>query len=102
MVVDQASQGSTADATAAIVGQIRAQINEKFADFLGAEGQDYLDTLPEILSSVRTLKVQVEALVLEQATLTGRSNSTAECQRLRKRKSLRRLVSPSSPAATLR
>ena len=75
VVVDHANQGFTAEATAAIVGQIRAQI---------IEGQDYLNTLPEILSGVRTLKVQVEALALEQATLTeqlnGRIPETAKAQ----------------------
>ena len=69
-MVDPATQGFTAEATAAIVGQIKAQINEMFADFLCAEGQDYLNMLPEILSSVRTLKV----LALEQATLTEQFN----------------------------
>ena len=40
VVVGPATQVFTAEATAAIVSQIRAQINEKFADFLGAEGHD--------------------------------------------------------------
>ena len=94
-VVNQATQGFTEEAIAAIVSQIIAQINAKFADFLCAEGQDYLNTLPEILSFVRTLKAQVAALATEQATLTEQLNSrmpeigTAQ-------------ASLDSPAATLR
>ena len=69
-VVNPATQGFTEEATAAIVSQIKGQIHAKFADFLGADGQNYLSTLPAILEQVGMLKSQVEALSVEQATLT--------------------------------
>ena len=74
-MVDPVTLRFTAEAIAAIVGQITAQITMKFLKLFGTEGQDYFNTLPPIFSGVRTLKVQVEALAIEQATLTEQLNA---------------------------
>ena len=65
VVVNPATQGFTAEATAAIVAQIATQIEAKFADFMGAEGQKLLNTLPSILQEVATLKGQVATLTCQ-------------------------------------
>ena len=67
VVVDQATQGFTAEATTAIVAQISTQIEAKFAAFLGSEGEQLLNTLPSILKDVANLKD-------EMATLTTQLN----------------------------
>ena len=52
-VVNPANLGFTEDATAAIVAQIAGQIKAKFQDFLGADGQQPLNTLPAILDEIK-------------------------------------------------
>ena len=65
MVENPTAQGFTAEATAALVAQIATQIEAKFADFMGAEGQDLPNTLPAILKEVATLTGQGATLTTQ-------------------------------------
>ena len=57
-----AAGGFSEEATTAIVFQIAGQISAKFAEFLGWDGQQLLNTLPSIVGNVGSFKGWVDAL----------------------------------------
>ena len=74
-VVSPANLGFTEEVTTAIVAQVAGQINAKFEDFWGADGQQLLNTLPAILDQIKLQKTQIAAMIGEQAALTEQLNS---------------------------